>query len=131
MAIMTNPITIKMQRVYDPDEEGTDGFRILVDRFWPRGIKKADLPYDLWAKDITPSSTLRELFHEDPEKNWDIFKEKYTSELQASDSFKALIQQIKAKNIQHITLLYGFRNKEKNHALIIKEELEAGLSKND
>ncbi len=62
--------TIKLKRVYEP-AEADDGLRILVDRVWPRGIKKSDLRFDIWAKDVTPSSEARQFFHADPSGNWD------------------------------------------------------------
>ncbi len=105
--------TIKLKRVYEP-AEADDGLRILVDRVWPRGIKKSDLRFDIWAKDVTPSSEARQFFHADPSGNWDRFSEMYREELRGSDALRK-------------TLLYGFRNPVRNHAVILKEELSALL----
>lgn len=58
-------MNIKLKRAYEP-AEANDGLRILVDRMWPRGIKKTDLPYDIWAKDVTPTIELRRFFHDNP-----------------------------------------------------------------
>jgi len=118
---------IKLKRVYE-DYDEKDGFRVLVDRLWPRGIKKEHLHYDVWAKDITPSSTLREFFHENEEERWDTFKAKYLEELKASSAVNDFIDQIKKYPI--VTLLYASKNAEHNHALILKDFLEKKLKDN-
>ena len=117
---------VKIKRVYDP-EERSDGFRVLVDKLWPRGIKKEDLHYDLWAKDITPSAELRKWFHEDVEKNWEGFSALYQKELSSSDAVKAFVANIKDKTV--VTLLYASKDAVHNHALILKEFLEKSLAK--
>lgn len=118
--------TIKLKRVYEP-AEADDGLRILVDRIWPRGIKKSDLKYDIWAKDVTPSSEARQFFHADPSGNWDRFSEMYREELRVSDALRKLADQIRGSGFSTVTLLYGFRNPVRNHAVILKEELSALL----
>lgn len=115
-------IEVKIKRVYDPAEE-TDGLRVLVDRLWPRGIKKADLRCDLWAKDIAPSPALRKLFHEDPGKNWETFEQEYVRELRTSEAFKNFIGTIKDRQPECITLLYAFKNTLKNHAILLQQEI--------
>lgn len=112
---------IKLKRVYDEYDEN-DGYRVLVDRLWPRGVKKAELHYDFWAKDITPSPELRKWFHIDPDKRWQEFSEMYRKELSNSEAVKSFIQQIKGKKT--ITLLYASKDKIHNHALILKDFLE-------
>lgn len=82
-------MTVKLKRVYDPPEKG-DGFRILVDRLWPRGLSKEKAKVDLWLKEIAPSNCLRKWFGHDPEK-WDVFRKKYREELAAK---KALPDEI-------------------------------------
>lgn len=73
---------IKLQRVYtNPSGSYDDGWRIYVDRLWPRGESKAKFHYDYWAKDIAPSAELREWFHADPQNRWPDFARKYMSEL--------------------------------------------------
>lgn len=76
---------IKIKRVYD-DPEKSDGYRILVDRLWPRGIKKECLQYDEWAKEITPSPRLRSWFHNDISGHWEEFTSMYREELSHSES---------------------------------------------
>ncbi|MDR2038706.1 MAG: DUF488 family protein [Bacteroidales bacterium] len=112
---------IKIKRVYDP-EETSDGFRILVDKLWPRGIKKENLHYDLWAKDITPSTPLREWYHEDPGTRWSGFREEYTHELEASSAMTDFVNQVKEQKT--ITLLYASKNAAENHAQILQKYLQ-------
>jgi uncharacterized protein YeaO (DUF488 family) len=117
---------IKLRRVYEGVADN-DGLRILVDKLWPRGIKKSALPYDIWAKEVTPSDALRRLFHLDPERNWEAFAAGYADELHHSEALQSLVAQIKALNPPCVTLLYAFRNTEKNHALILKQAIEQAL----
>ena len=117
---------IKTKRIYDtysPD----DGFRILVDRLWPRGVKKETLKYDSWEKDIAPSNELRRWFHQDKTGNWNEFESRYARELESSDSAKAFIEEIKPHKT--ITLLYGAKDREHNQVLILKPFLERQLKR--
>lgn len=120
--------TINLRRVYDPAEEN-EGLRILVDRIWPRGIKKSDLKYDIWAKEVTPSPEARKFFHENPDGNWNEFAEKYREELRNNIALGQLAKQIKDSGCKTVTLLYGFRNPIRNHAQVLKEELMTELTK--
>lgn len=120
-------VQIKLKRVYE-DYDETDGFRVLIDRLWPRGMKKEHLHYDLWAKDITPSPALREFFHENEEERWETFKAKYTAELKNSAAVKDFVDKIKEYPV--VTLLYASKNHEHNHALILKDFLENKLKDN-
>jgi len=116
-------IRFKIKRVYDAAEE-SDGLRVLVDKLWPRGVKKSDLKYDLWAKTISPSDALRKMFHEDPERNWEEFARRYEAELEQSHEFSAFAERIKQLAPSTVTLLFAFRNAEKNHAFVLKCALE-------
>ena len=114
-------IHIKLKRVYeDPDE--SDGYRVLVDRLWPRGMKKEALHYDLWEKAITPSPELREWFHQAPDERWGQFAALYKKELAGSDAVKKFVEEIKKYPI--VTMLYAAKSPDHNHALILKEYLE-------
>lgn len=117
-------IQINLKRVYEPEEE-LDGFRILVDKLWPRGIRKENLHFDLWAKDIAPSTGLRTWFHQNKENNWEVFCEKYTDELSRSIAVPQVVETIKDKAV--VTLLFASKNMIENHALILKEFLEDKL----
>jgi len=113
---------IKIKRVYDkPTKE--DGFRILVDRLWPRGISKEKV--DLWLKEVAPSNDLRNWFSHDPKK-WEEFKRKYERELQDKQELIHKIKQAeKEKGI--VTLLYSTRNKEHNNAIALNIMLEKNI----
>ncbi len=115
---------VKIKRIYEAGEK-SDGFRVLVDKLWPRGIKKEDLHYDLWAKDIVPSTPLREWFHQDQKNHWEEFKRKYTEELKESAAVKVFIAKIKEKQV--VTLLYASKNAAENHALILQDYLKKVL----
>lgn len=115
---------IKLKRVYE-DYDEADGYRVLVDRLWPRGIKKEYLHYDLWAKDITPSSSLRTFFHEKPDERWEMFVLKYKEELENSQVVKDFVEDIKQYTM--VTLLYASKDPVHNHAIILKSFLENKL----
>lgn len=117
--------TVKIKRVYEPELAG-DGFRVLADKLWPRGVRKEDLHYDLWAKDIAPSTPLRKWFHEDAAARWPSFRERYMQELETSAAVRALLDRIRREKT--VTLLYASRNAVRNHALILQEFLQARLS---
>lgn len=110
---------IKTKRVYE-DYEAGDGVRILVDRIWPRGIKKESVKIDLWMKDIAPSNELRNWFAHDPAK-WNEFKKKYFAELKAN---KRLCMELKEKIKATLTLVYSAKDIEHNQAVALKEFLE-------
>lgn len=100
---------IKIKRIYEP-AASDDGFRILVDRLWPRGLSKENAKVDLWLKDIAPSNDLRKLFCHDPEK-WKEFKSKYQKELEANKELLNKIKQIeKEKGIVTLLILQKTRN---------------------
>ena len=113
---------IKIKRVYEKPDKN-DGYRIIVDRLWPRGIKKDDAEADLWLKDIAPGNLLRKWFSHDPEK-WPEFKRRYFKEL---DRKKELVDSIKEISRTHkqITLVYGAKDEKYNNALALKEYLAA------
>ncbi len=112
---------IKLKRVYE-DISQTDGYRILVDRLWPRGIKKEALHYDLWAKDITPSSDLRKWVHQDPSNRWDTFAASYQKQLSESPAIKDFIAEIKKHD--EVTFLYASKEPIRNHAAVLKDFVE-------
>lgn len=113
---------IKIKRSYEP-HTSDDGYRVLVDRLWPRGIKKADLKYDEWAKDLAPSSDLRKWFGHKSE-NWKSFKSKYLKELKSKEFSEELNALAKRSQKSTVTLLYSAHDEEHNQALVLKEYLE-------
>jgi len=106
--------------VYEPAEE-SDGFRILVDRLWPRGIKKEDAAIDAWLKEVAPSNELRKWFHAEHDK-WDEFVEKYEAELKETDATNELLEIIKKHKA--VTLLYSSKFKEHNNAVALQSFLK-------
>ena len=113
---------IKVKRVYDPIEKD-DGVRILVDRIWPRGIKKDKI--DIWLKDISPSNELRKWYNHDLNK-WEEFKRIYFDELDKNPKINELLQLIR-KN-ENITLLYASKSPY-NNAIALKEYIEKKILK--
>lgn len=111
---------IRLKRVYELPEK-TDGFRILVDRLWPRGVSKQKADLGIWYKDVAPSTELRKWFAHDPDK-WPEFKRRYISELrenrEALDRLKEIIR--KEKNV---TFVYAARDTVHNEAVVLKEVL--------
>jgi uncharacterized protein YeaO (DUF488 family) len=113
-------VAIKIKRIYEPYSP-SDGYRVLVDRLWPRGVEKATAHIDLWLKDVAPSTALRQWFDHDASK-WEQFVSKYHNELKGS----VAIQELIALKNQHkkITLLYGAKNEKHNQAVALMKLLE-------
>jgi uncharacterized protein YeaO (DUF488 family) len=111
---------IKIKRVYDKPI-GSDGYRILTDRLWPRGLRKEDAPLDEWAKELAPSERLRNWFDHDP-YYWEPFKRKYFAELSQNEWVDAFIERHKSRKV--ITLLYATKYDRLTHAIIVREFLE-------
>lgn len=111
-----------IDRIYDKTPQ--PGFRILIDRLWPRGVSKEKAALDLWAKDIAPSAELRKWFGHDPEK-YDTFKARYLKELAenpAAPAFRATIKQQLADK-QDVILLYGAKDTQHNQAVVLHDWL--------
>lgn len=111
---------IQLKRVYD-EPASSDGFRVLVDRLWPRGVRKSALQYDLWLKEAAPSPELRRWFAHDPHK-WAEFRRRYRRELGAHPGVLKPLLDATARG--DLTLLYAARDRDHNEALVIKEYLE-------
>ena len=112
---------LKIKRVYEKPDK-SDGYRILVDRLWPRGLTNEEVKADLWLKDIAPSNALRAWFGHTP-KRWPGFKRKYFKELEGK---KELLEFITKKaRTENITLLYGAKNEKQNNAVVLKAYLES------
>ncbi|CAK7258727.1 MULTISPECIES: DUF488 domain-containing protein [unclassified Shinella] len=113
------PVAIK--RIYD-EADPANGTRILVDRLWPRGLSKQKAGFDLWMKDVAPSSALRKWFNHQPER-WPEFQARYREELQGNPALEDLRERAEAGTV---TLLYGARNREFNHAAVLADVLKEG-----
>ncbi len=112
---------IQVKRVYD-DAGAADGWRVLVDRVWPRGLSKARVRADAWSKDVAPSTALRQWFAHDHAK-WDEFVRRYTAELDTRP--EALTPLWEAAQQGRLTLLYGARDSEYNQAVALRAYLLA------
>ena len=114
-----SPENIKLKRAYEPPAAG-DGMRILVDRLWPRGVKKATAAIDMWAKDVAPSTELRQWFGHETNR-WEEFCRRYVAELgQKPDLIKEL--RALARSGQ-ITLVFGAHDQTHNDAVVLKDLL--------
>ena len=113
-------MTLKLKRIYEKPEK-SDGYRILVDRLWPRGLTKEKANLDEWSKDIAPSNELRKWFHSDRTKEVE-FKKKYIAELKGQKEQLKLLS-ARAKK-EKVTLLYASSDPNHNHATVIAEYLK-------
>lgn len=115
------PIAVK--RVYEPVSR-SDGARVLVDRLWPRGLRKTDVVLDEWLRDLAPSNELRKWFHARPNQ-WAVFRKRYLKEL-AAPQVEETLQKLYslAGKRKRLTLLYASKNEERNNAVVLKELLE-------
>jgi len=114
---------LKIKRVYEETLE-EDGARFLVERLWPRGIKKEDLKLNAWLKDVAPSPDLRAWYQHDAGK-WEEFQERYRAELKANtDRWKIILEMLGSGDV---TLLYSSRETEHNSALVLKRFLDERL----
>lgn len=115
---------IRMVRVYEVPASGGEGARFLVDRLWPRGIRKENLRIDGWLREIAPSDGLRKWFGHDPAR-WEEFRRRYFAELDAMpDAIQPLLE---AARQGDVTLLYAARDEAYNNAVALKEYLEGRL----
>ncbi len=112
---------LRTKRVYEPAGK-EDGYRVLVDRLWPRGMKKESAKIDLWMKDIAPSDQLRKSFHHEAMK-WSEFQKKYQAELKTKREWLAQLQKLEREH-GTLTLLFGARDPDHNQAVIIAEALK-------
>jgi len=119
MARNTIPMEIQVKRIYDVPSS-MDGYRILVDRLWPRGIKKENANIDLWLKEISPSDALRKWFNHEPEK-WEEFKQRYGKELKGNPE---LVDQLSLHLKKgKVTFLFSAKDETHNNAVALREYL--------
>jgi uncharacterized protein YeaO (DUF488 family) len=112
---------IKVKKIYEsPTSEPGDGKRILIDRLWPRGLRKDEVIIDYWMKEIAPSGQLRKWFGHDPAK-WEEFKKRYRLELEGK---KELLEEVRRDAGRGtVTILYGAKDTEHNNGVVLKEFL--------
>ncbi len=111
---------ILLKRVYDP-WSAEDGFRVLVDRLWPRGLAKEAAKVDLWSRDVAPSDGLRKWFHHES-PDWPEFRRRYLAELEQTPAAVAdLLERLRGRS--KVTLLFGAKDAERNQAAVLKEAL--------
>lgn len=111
---------IRAKRAYEP-ASSEDGYRVLVDRLWPRGVSKEDACLDAWMREVAPSDDLREWFNHDP-KCWEEFAERYRRELQEKEE---LLQELREQEDEGtVTLVFAARDTDRNNAVVLKEYLE-------
>lgn len=116
---------VGIKRIYDKPDI-TDGQRMLVDRLWPRGVKKSTSNIDVWLKEIGPSDELRKWFSHDVTK-WEEFKQRYKKELEGSKVFAELLKKLKESDI---TFVYSSKDLEHNNAVALSEIVKEALSSN-
>lgn len=115
---------ITLKRAYEPVAR-EDGTRLLVERLWPRGVKKDALRLDAWIKDVAPSTKLRQWFGHDPTK-WPQFQRRYRAELERNE--EALEPILKAARRGRVTLIYSSHDQERNNAVVLKAYIESRLA---
>lgn len=118
---MNNRCEISLKRAYE-EPSLDDGVRILVDRLWPRGLPKTQLPVDLWLKDAAPSDELRRWYGHKPSR-WQSFAAKYRAELAQRHDVLRLLNELLCRG--RVTLLYSARDTARNNAVVLREVLEA------
>jgi uncharacterized protein YeaO (DUF488 family) len=115
------PVAVK--RVYESVAR-TDGVRVLVDRLWPRGLKKSEVVLQEWLRDLAPSNELRKWFHAQPDR-WLIFRKRYLKELKSPEAEKDLQKlYMLAHKRKRVTLLYASKNEQRNNAVVLKDLLD-------
>jgi len=111
---------LTLRRAYDPAGPD-DGWRVYVDKLWPRGLSHETFHYDEWDKDVAPSASLRGWFHADPDTRWEEFETKYRAELKANPAFATLASSLMAHT--KATLLYSSRDRVRDNAHVLLDTL--------
>jgi uncharacterized protein YeaO (DUF488 family) len=123
--VMATAGRIDLERVYGASERGS-GARVLVDRVWPRGVRKESLGLDLWLRELGPSNELRKWFGHRPER-WEEFRRRYRTELRGQRPEELLDQLTELAQKGPVTLLYGARDEQRNQAVVLREVLQERL----
>lgn len=117
------PPVIAVRRAYEEPAEA-DGYRVLVDRIWPRGRSKTSLRVDEWARGLAPTDALRTWFRHDPQR-WDLFQERYRAELLTADKEQQMRTLLEQAGHQRVTLVYGAKDEQHNQAVVLREVMTA------
>jgi len=117
--VAAGTVDVRSKRIYE-QRESSDGYRVLVDRLWPRGMKKSAAALDAWAKDLAPSTELRKWFGHDPQR-WQQFRARYRAELESRAALLDSLRQRAAH--QRVTLLYSAQDQRLNQAVVLAELL--------
>jgi uncharacterized protein YeaO (DUF488 family) len=115
-------MAVAIKRIYEPVAKG-DGYRVLVDRIWPRGVSKGEATLDEWLKDVAPSTALRQWFGHDPAR-WAEFQRRYRKELDGNPEARQALASLR-KRKGRVTLLYAARDEEHNNAVVLQGLLGA------
>ena len=116
-------MTVAVKRVYDSPSR-SDGARILVDRLWPRGVRKTEADLDDWLRAIAPSNELRKWYHAQPDQ-WPLFRKRYLKELTSPDAERELQKlYLLAQKRKRVTLLFASKNEKYNNAVVLKDLLD-------
>lgn len=114
-------MTVAVKRVYEAPAS-RDGARVLVDRFWPRGLSKANAQIDHWLKDLAPSDELRQWFHAHPD-GFETFRKQYLKELKRPEAETA-VEELYRLAKKRLTLLFAYKDEEHNNAVVLKDLLD-------
>lgn len=120
--MLAESMELRRKRAYDT-ASADDGFRVLVDRLWPRGVSKERAAIDLWAKDTAPSPDLRRDWHAAPADQWDVYADRYRAQLagESTDAVATLAATLREHPV--VTLVYAAHDPEHNHAVVLEEAL--------
>lgn len=126
--VFAEGMELRLKRAYDT-AESSDGFRVLVDRLWPRGLSKERAAIDLWAKDTAPSTELRHEWHAAPDSEWDVFADRYRAQLaqESASALHELAESLRPHPI--VTLVHAVHDDQHNHAVVLAEALSAQLGR--
>jgi uncharacterized protein YeaO (DUF488 family) len=122
---MAQELDVRIKRAFEPPS-GDDGLRVLVDRLWPRGLRKADAALDRWLKDLAPSTELRLWFGHDPVR-WDEFRRRYETELSAKAGLLNEIRQ--SASGRRLTLIYAAKDESHNQAVVLRDVLVGAVAR--
>lgn len=111
---------LKLKRAYEP-ASASDGYRVYIDRLWPRGLSRETFHYDVWNKEIAPTTEVRHQFHKNPDANWSEFENEYVAELKSNPNLESFIDELASHPV--VTLIYSSRNNVENNSKVLQDFL--------